>query len=50
MSRNPDQSCKSMSPLYRSGRFKSPSLNQMRRLSFKEIAGYLEEKFANRKI
>lgn len=50
MSRNPDQSCKSMSPLYRSGRFKSPSLNQMRRLSLKEIAGYLEEKFANRKI
>ncbi len=50
MSRNTDQSCKSMTPLYRSRAFKAPSLNQMRKLSSKEIAGYLEEKFAKRKL
>jgi hypothetical protein len=50
MDRNPDQSCRSMSPLYRSKGFKPPSLNQMRMLSSKEIASYLEDKFAKRKI
>lgn len=50
LDRNPDQNCKSMSPLYKSKGFKPPSLNQMRMLSSKEIASYLEDKFANRKI
>ena len=48
MERNPDQSCKTMTPVYRSRSFKPPSLNQMRKLTSKEVAAYLEEKFANR--
>jgi hypothetical protein len=50
LSKNPDQECGNMTPLYRSAAYSPVALNQMRKLSSQEIDAYLMEKQEKQKI
>jgi hypothetical protein len=50
LSRNPDQECEKMLPLYQSQAYSPVALNQVRKLASKEIETYLAEKKESRMV